>query len=72
VSVENGNIDVDLAGLGPPGVSLHSTNGLVSVTGFDDASYTTNTGTNKVGTLGAGEATITLRATNGNILIQSR
>jgi hypothetical protein len=65
--------DEDISLLLPTDVSAtfdaSASNGSVTISGFDDLLLTTDTMSHKAGTLGAGEATITLSVEDGRIFI---
>jgi DUF4097 and DUF4098 domain-containing protein YvlB len=49
-----------------------TTNGTVTVSGFSAVNYTIDESNHKAGTIGAGDAIITITVTNGNITISAR
>jgi hypothetical protein len=72
LTVTNGEIVLSLPADVSATFDASITNGSVTVTGFDSASYTTDENSHKAGALGAGEAAIDLDVTNGGITIQAR
>ncbi len=72
LQTSNGNIILSLL----PDVSAifnaSTVNGTVTVTGFSNVSYSANQPRHKAGTIGSGDATITLSTVNGNIIIRTQ
>jgi hypothetical protein len=69
LSSSNGVIELTLPADVSATFSASTLNGTVDITGFSDLTLTTDTLEYKSGTLGAGEATITLSVDNGTISI---
>ncbi len=72
LSTTNGNATLKL----PIDVSAtfdaSTTNGEILVTGFGSVTYTINKPTHKAGTIGTGDANITISSTNGDVTIRVR
>lgn len=72
LAATNGNVTLSL----PSDVSAQfdatTVNGTVTVSGFPSVSYTINESNHKAGTIGTGDATITISDVNGNISIRAR
>ena len=68
----NGDVTLSL----PSDVSAQfdatTVNGTVTISGFPSVSYTINETNHKVGTIGAGDATINISVANGDITIRAR
>lgn len=72
LTTANGEVDIFIPSDVSASFDAETTNGNVTVTGFTAVNYTINETNHKAGTIGAGDATITITVTNGNITIQAR
>lgn len=72
LSLTNGNVTLSLPSDVSASFDAETENGEVTVTGFGTVTYTINEPMHKVGTIGAGDATIVITVVNGNITIQAR
>ena len=68
----NGNVMLSLPSDVSATFDASTTNGEVTVTGFASVNYSINEPTHKAGTIGSGNATITIITTNGDITIRAR
>lgn len=71
INVVNGDIEMTLPADVSAQFEASTDNGKVEVIGFGSASYYIDEATHKVGTIGQGEASIVLAATNGDIIIRA-
>lgn len=72
LEVANGNVMLSLPSDVSATFDAKTVNGEVTVTGFSSVSYTINETKHKAGTIGSGDATITIITTNGDITIRAR
>ncbi len=72
LTTTNGDVMLSLPADVSASFDASTVNGEVTVTGFTSVDYTTNLPTHKAGTIGSGDATITITVTNGNITIRAR
>jgi len=68
----NGAVTLSLPSNVSASFDAETTNGNVAVTGFSAVNYTINETNHKAGTIGTGDATITIDVTNGDITIEAR
>lgn len=68
----NGNVMLSLPSDVSATFDALTTNGEVTVTGFALVNYSINEPTHKAGTIGSGDAIITIVTTNGNLTIRAR
>ncbi|MBS1261802.1 MAG: hypothetical protein MAG453_01135 [Calditrichaeota bacterium] len=69
----NGNIDAALPADLPASFTVSTANGNAAVSGFAaDVSYSVDERNRKRGTIGPGEAMVTLKSTNGNVSLKGR
>lgn len=68
----NGAVTLSLPANVSASFDAETTNGDVTVTGFTTINYTINETNHKAGTIGAGDAAITIDVTNGDITIEAR
>jgi hypothetical protein len=72
LALTNGDVTLSLPSDVSASFDASTANGEVTVMGFGSVTYTINEPGHKAGTIGAGEATITITVVNGDITIQAR
>jgi len=72
LTTTNGAVTLSLPANVSASFDAETTNGTVTVTGFTAVNYSVNETEHKAGTIGGGDATITIEVTNGDITIQAR
>jgi uncharacterized lipoprotein YehR (DUF1307 family) len=70
-SAANGTIFVQIPDDSDVDFDLGVANGTASVTGFSDITFTQNTDTRKIGTIGVGNTSVTLSAANGTVQLDA-
>lgn len=72
LALTNGDVTLSLPSDVSASFDASTVDGSVTVTGFSAVTYTINEPDHKAGTIGTGEATITITVVNGDITIQAR
>ena len=72
LTTTNGSVTLSLPSDVSASFDAETTNGTVTVTGFTTVNYTINETDHKAGTIGAGDAMITISVTNGDVTIEAR
>lgn len=72
LSTSNGNVTLSLPGDVSTRFDATTSNGQVSVSGFEDVTYTVNEPTHKAGRIGAGDAEVAISTSNGKVTIRAR